>query len=88
MASIALGVRDEEFIKRQLVSGEYANETEVVQAGLQLLEEFENAREHWLKAMPGRMEELLADPSKGIPAAKIFDDLEARHQGRLAQIRK
>lgn len=40
-ASIALGSHFEEFIRRQLESGRYNNASEVIRAGLRMLEEAE-----------------------------------------------
>ena len=42
MASIALGDHYEKFIKQQLESGRYNNASEVVRAGLRLLESSES----------------------------------------------
>lgn len=87
MASFALGDRYEKFIKQQLESGRYNNASEVVRAGLRMLEDFEASREHWLKTeMPARLAEVEDDPSVSIPAEKVFADLNARlHRGRKAR---
>ena len=88
MASIALGDHYEKFIKRQLESGRYNNASEVVRAGLRMLEDFEASRERWLRQeIPARMAEMRDDPSAGIPAEQVFDDLEARHRLRMAKAR-
>lgn len=83
MASIALNEHYERFIKKQLESGRYNNASEVVRAGLRMLEDFEEARENWLrKEMPNRLAELQQNPGIGIPAEKVFAELEARHRNR------
>ena len=88
MASIALSEHYEKFIKQQLESGRYNNASEVVRAGLRMLEDFEASRERWLRQeIPARMAELRNDPSAGIPAEQVFDDLEARHRQRVAKAR-
>jgi antitoxin ParD1/3/4 len=88
MASIALSEHYEKFIKRQLESGRYNNASEVVRAGLRLLEDFEAARERWLRQeIPSRAAEMRDDPSLGVPAEQVFDDLEARHRQRFAKAR-
>lgn len=48
MPNVALGNHYEEFVKKQLESGRYNNASEVVRAGLRLLEDREAARERWL----------------------------------------
>lgn len=88
MASIALGNHYESFIKQQLESGRYNNASEVVRAGLRMLEDFEASRERWLRQeIPARMADMRADPSAGIPAEQVFDELEARHRQRMTKAR-
>jgi len=88
LASIALSEHYEKFIRRQLESGRYNNASEVVRAGLRMLEDFEASRERWLREeIPTRMAEMRNDPSQGIPAEQVFDDLEARHRQRMAKAR-
>ena len=89
MASIALERRYEEFIKRQLDSGQFESASEVVQAGLDMLEDFEDDRERWLTdEIPARLAEIQADPSKGVPAEEVFAKLEALHLARMEQTPK
>ncbi|UGX86288.1 type II toxin-antitoxin system ParD family antitoxin [Phyllobacterium meliloti] len=79
MTSIALGDHYERFIKKQLESGRYNNASEVVRAGLRMLEDFEEARENWLrKEIPNRLAEFQENPDIGIPAEQVFANLEAR----------
>jgi antitoxin ParD1/3/4 len=86
MTSIALNEHYERFIKKQLESGRYNNASEVVRAGLRLLEDHEDTREKWLRDdVSPRFDELRHDPSKAIPAARVFADLETRHKARLAK---
>lgn len=88
MASIALGDHYEKFIKRQLESGRYNNASEVVRAGLRMLEDFEASRERWLREeIPARSAEMRSDPTLGIPAEQVFGELEARHRQRMAKAR-
>jgi antitoxin ParD1/3/4 len=86
MPNVALGPHYEEFIKNQLDSGRYYNASEVVRAGLRMLEDFEDAREKWLREeIPARYDELLNDPSKAIPATTVRARFEAKHQTRLTE---
>ncbi len=88
MASFALNEHYEKFIKKQLQSGRYNNASEVVRAGLRLLEDQEEARERWLnQEIPSRYAELKADPSKGVSLDDAFARLEAEHQALLAKAR-
>lgn len=86
MASIALGAHYEKFVKELLDEGRYNNASEVVRAGLRMLEDYESGRERWIKEeLPSRLAAHQADPSTAIPAEKVFADLEARHKARLAK---
>lgn len=86
MASFALNEHYEKFIKKQLESGRYNNASEVVRAGLRLLEDQEEARERWLnQEIPARYEELKRDPSKGVSLDDAFARLEAEHKAQLAK---
>jgi len=86
MPNYALNDHYESFIKKQLESGRYNNASEVVRAGLRMLEDFEAAREKWLREeIPGRLAELRQDPAKGIPAETVFSRLEARHRAKQAK---
>jgi len=86
MASFALNEHYEKFIKKQLESGRYNNASEVVRAGLRLLEDQEEARERWLnQEIPGRYAELKCDLSKGVSLDDAFTRLEAEHNAHLAK---
>lgn len=79
MPNVALGNYYEEFVKKQLESGRYNNASEVVRAGLRLLEDHEAARERWLnEEIPARFDELQADASLGIPAGTVRARFEAK----------
>jgi antitoxin ParD1/3/4 len=85
MPNFALTDHYESFIKKQLESGRYNNASEVVRAGLRMLEDFEEARERWLRdEMPGRLADLQRNPGLGRPAEAVFERLEARHRARVA----
>ena len=74
-----LNDHDEQFIKRQVESGRYQNRNDVIQAGLRMLKEFEDAHERWLdEDIPGRYAELQHDPAKAVN----LDDARARFEGR------
>lgn len=50
-ASIKLGAHFEEFIAKQLESGRYGSITEVIQAGLEMLEKIESERENLMQLL-------------------------------------
>jgi antitoxin ParD1/3/4 len=86
MPNVAIGNHYEEFVKKQLESGRYNNASEVVRAGLRLLEDYEAAREQWLnKEIPARFDELMKNPSIGVPAETVRARFQAKHQNRTVE---
>ena len=83
MASIALGDHFETFIKEQVERGRFNNASEVVRAGLRLLEDAEGERERKLKALDEAIAKGLADAEAGrmIPLEEALSRLEAKYLG-------
>jgi antitoxin ParD1/3/4 len=75
--SVALGNHFEEFIKKQLESGRFNNVSEVVRAGLRLLEDEEKLREV-------RHAELKAAIQEGVDSedAGTIEEVVARNRAR------
>lgn len=79
MASITLDAHYEKFVQDLLDEGRYVSAKDAVQAGLQMLEDHESAREGWIRdELPGRWAAHLADPSSGIPAEEVHARLRER----------
>lgn len=77
--SVALGEHFEAFVKDQLASGRYNNASEVVRAGLRLLEELEKINEARVAELRKAVEEGFRS-GLGIPAEEVFDRLEAKYR--------
>jgi len=78
--SVALGEHFEEFIDEQVKSGRFNNASEVMRAGLRLLEDSEKMRALRLE----ELRRLIRDgESSGQPvvADEVFDRLEAKYAG-------
>jgi len=76
--SVALSPYFEDFIRRQVESGRYNNVSEVVRAGLRMLEEAE--AEHVVKQLALREAMAVGMASgPGIPADEVFQRLEAKY---------
>lgn len=77
--SVALGNHFEEFVKKQLESGRFNNVSEIVRAGLRLLEDEEKLREI-------RHRELKAAIQEGIDSedAGSIEEVVARNRARRA----
>ena len=69
-----------DFIDAKVSSGTYASGSEVIRAGLRALQERDAAVEHWLREAVGpAYDAMKADPARGIPAEKVFENLRAHH---------
>lgn len=86
MPNVALGNHYEEFVQKQLESGRYNNASEVVRAGLRLLEDYEVARERWLnEEIPARFDDLRGDLSAGVPSGRVRARFEAKRRQHAAE---
>ncbi|MGL1834459.1 type II toxin-antitoxin system ParD family antitoxin [Rhodocyclaceae bacterium SMB388] len=76
--SVALGSHFETFIREQLQSGRFNNASEVVRAGLRLLEEHEQRHQAELQALRA---DIAAGKASGAtkPADEVFARLEAKY---------
>jgi len=77
--SVALSPHFETFIRQQVDSGRFNNVSEVVRAGLRLLEEREAEQATKLQAL---REAIAVGMASGpdVPADEVFDRLEAKYR--------
>ncbi|MDP1633607.1 MAG: type II toxin-antitoxin system ParD family antitoxin [Gallionellaceae bacterium] len=76
--SVALNPHFEQFIRAQIDSGQYNDESEVVRAALRLLEDQQSKQALQLEGLRSAIAAGLQGP--GIPADEVFDRLEAKYQ--------
>jgi antitoxin ParD1/3/4 len=76
-SSYTLGPHYENFVQSQLESGRYSSASEVLRAGLRLLEE----RNEHLRALDRAIAHGIKDADAGrvFAAENVFDELEARY---------
>ena len=78
--TISLPDEHANYIDQKVSSGDYASASEVVRAGLRALQERDRAVEDWLRnQVAPTYDAMHADPSRGIPARSMFDDVRALH---------
>jgi len=82
--SVALGEHFENFVKRQLAEGSYNNTSEVVRAGLRLLEDEQRRKALELKALRAALKAGI-DSGAGRDADAVFDRLEAKYRAKPAR---
>ena len=80
--SVALGNHFETFIRDQVQSGRFNNVSEVVRAGLRLLEEHEQRKQLELEALRAEIAAVRTSGSTK-PADAVFDRLEAKYAAHV-----
>ena len=81
MPNVSLGTHFETLIEDKIKSGRYQNASEVVRAGLRLLEDAELNREQRMERL---RQAIIEGEQSGepIPADEAFDRIEALHRSR------
>jgi antitoxin ParD1/3/4 len=87
MASSNLGEHFEQFVRDRIARGRYQNASEVVRAGLRLLEESEMDLEARAKRLKDEINEAWDDPRPSVPADEAFARIEGIH-GEAARQKK
>lgn len=78
--NFALTEQDEKLIEQQLATGRFADATDVVRAGLEMLADMRDDTDRWLdEDIARRVAEADDDPSILRPAEDVFAALEAHH---------
>jgi antitoxin ParD1/3/4 len=78
MPNVSLGEHFEEFISRQVAEGRFQNASEVVRAGLRMLEDYELRRAERAARLTREINEAFDDPAPDVPSDQVFAKLERR----------
>jgi antitoxin ParD1/3/4 len=84
MPNVSLGSHFEDFVSRQIREGRFQNASEVVRAGLRLLEDHELTRAERAARLAKAINAAYDDPQADIPAADAFGRLEERFKADMA----
>lgn len=76
MPNVSLGEHFEEFISRQVANGRFQNASEVVRAGLRMLEDYELSRAERAARLVGDINAAFDDPAPDVHAEQVFARLE------------
>ena len=83
MTSISLGKHFENFVQEQISGGRYQNVSEVVRAGLRLLEDQEANRQGGPLDLKAEIDAAWDDPSPSRPVEEVFGSLEQLYREML-----
>lgn len=82
MPNVNLGPHFERFVQDQLSAGRFQNASEVIRAGLRLLEDAEGAQAERRAAIRAELAARAADGQAMEPAAQVFGALREHHARR------
>ena len=83
MPNVNLGPHFDRFVQEKLAEGRYQNASEVVRAGLRLLEDVEATNLERRAAIRAELAERANDGRPSQPATRVFEDLRAHHQSQV-----
>jgi len=83
--SVALSPHFESFVKQQVTAGRFNNVSEVVRAGLRLLEDQEELKALKLQELRNAIQAGTAS-GPGVDADSVFDRLERKYQAAAAKL--
>src|SRR5258706_4641017 len=87
--TFSLPAEQASYIDGLVASGAYASASEVVRAGLRALQERDAAVERWLREeVVPVYDEMEADPSLGIPAEQVFEEIRAEHAALMKSAKR
>ncbi|MBW8619688.1 MAG: type II toxin-antitoxin system ParD family antitoxin [Hyphomicrobiales bacterium] len=87
MANVNLGERFEAFIQEQIREGRYQNASEVVRAGLRLLEDHEAERKQNFERLKAEINAAFDDPRPPLTSEEVGERLRQRYLAELARER-
>jgi antitoxin ParD1/3/4 len=76
MPNVSLGEHFEAFVSRQVANGRFQNVSEVVRAGLRMLEDYELTRAERAARLAREINAAFDDPAPDVSAEQVFDTLE------------
>jgi len=83
MLNVSLGLDFDRFILEQVASGRFRDASEVLRAGLRLVQEHESSHAEHLAELRRQINEAFDDPRPSIPAEEVLDGLRRKHEERM-----
>lgn len=88
MQNVSLGPHLDRFVQEQIETGRFQNASEVIRAGLRLLEDQDTGLAERRAELRRQINEAFDDPRPPIPAEDVFAELRARIDRDMAKERK
>jgi antitoxin ParD1/3/4 len=87
--TVSLSSEQSRYIDRLVTDGRYGSASEVVKAGLDALSEQDQVVDHWLRdEVVPVVDAMRIDPSRAIPAKRVFAAIRKRHAKRVGASRR
>jgi len=83
MPNVHLGPHYESFVEEQIKRGRFQNQSEVIRAGLRMLEDYETSLAERRAELKREINAAFDDPRPNIPADDVFEALERKHEAAL-----
>lgn len=79
MPNVSLGSHYEEFVQGQIEQGRFQNASEVIRAGLRMLEDHEMGLAERRLELRRQINAAFDDARSSLPADEVFDRIERKH---------
>lgn len=77
--NVTLSTARMDFVRRKIDSGEFPDESALIEAGVAVIRDDDAELEDWLHNVGGPIyDRMQADPSRGIPAEEVLPRIEER----------
>ena len=83
--TVSLSSEQTRYLDDLVSSGRFVSASEAVRAGLQALQERDEAIDRWLREEVVPVAVMITEhPERGIPFDEAFEDIRRRHEARMA----
>lgn len=84
MPNVSIGDHFETFISQKVAEGRFQNASEVVRAGLRLLEDQELARNERVARLAREIKAAFDEPGEDVPVEEAFEEIERQYQADIS----
>ncbi|MBV8850085.1 MAG: type II toxin-antitoxin system ParD family antitoxin [Methylobacteriaceae bacterium] len=88
MPNFDLGQHYEDFVQEQIAQGRFQNASEVIRAGLRMLEDRETGLSERRAELKSQINQAFDDPQPSVPASEVFSSIESKHKAAMKAARR